>query len=214
MAAPRIPIASLPEQVAPVGTDLLVVQNGPTTKKMTVDRLTTVNGAVIADHINDASAAHAASSVSASPSAAPMLGTDVQTQLGQAATGIGAATAAANGVQTNLTAHINDTSDAHVASAVGLTPNAAPFDQVNVQAWSGQVSSALAAVPTNIFDDDSNGLTPASGGGIDNFLRADGAWVPPPVGTGGGGGAANILVLESGDPIPPGTAPGTVVVVV
>jgi ferredoxin-NADP reductase len=35
MAAPRIAIASLPEKTAPAGADLLVIQDGSTTKKMT-----------------------------------------------------------------------------------------------------------------------------------------------------------------------------------
>ena len=35
MAAPRVPIASLPEKTAPAGTELLIVQDGATTKKMT-----------------------------------------------------------------------------------------------------------------------------------------------------------------------------------
>jgi hypothetical protein len=39
MAAPRIPIADLPDQPALVETDLLIVQNGPTTKKMPISSL-------------------------------------------------------------------------------------------------------------------------------------------------------------------------------
>lgn len=40
MPAPRIPIVDLPEQTSIVGTDLLVVQNGATTKKMLMSVLT------------------------------------------------------------------------------------------------------------------------------------------------------------------------------
>ena len=39
MAAPRVPIDALPEQTAVVGSDLLVVQNGATTKKMAITTL-------------------------------------------------------------------------------------------------------------------------------------------------------------------------------
>lgn len=39
MAAPRVLIDALPEQVTPVGTNLLVVQDGPTTKKLQVGNL-------------------------------------------------------------------------------------------------------------------------------------------------------------------------------
>lgn len=35
MAAPRIAIGSLPEKTAPAGADLLIIQDGSTTKKMT-----------------------------------------------------------------------------------------------------------------------------------------------------------------------------------
>lgn len=35
MAAPRVAINSLPEKTAPAGADLLVIQDGSTTKKMT-----------------------------------------------------------------------------------------------------------------------------------------------------------------------------------
>jgi hypothetical protein len=38
---------------------------------------------------------------------------------------------------------------------------------------------------TAVFTSGAAGLTPASGGGTANFLRADGTWSPPPGGTGG-----------------------------
>jgi hypothetical protein len=45
-----------------------------------------------------------------------------------------------------------------------------------------QVATLLPA-----FTASDKGLVPASGGGTDNFLRADGAFAPPPAGGGGGG---------------------------
>ncbi len=44
----------------------------------------------------------------------------------------------------------------------------------------------------NAFTSVAEGLTPASGGGTTNFLRADGTWATPP---GGGGGLSDVDVL-------------------
>jgi hypothetical protein len=43
-----------------------------------------------------------------------------------------------------------------------------------------------------VFAPVSDGLVPASGGGSTNFLRADGTWASPPVGSGGGGSYASL----------------------
>jgi hypothetical protein len=45
-----------------------------------------------------------------------------------------------------------------------------------------------AVASLNVFTDTLKGVTPASGGGTTNFLRADGTWATPPGGGGGGGG--------------------------
>lgn len=42
MAAPRVAISSLPEKTAPAGADLLVIQDGTTTKKMTATNYNSV----------------------------------------------------------------------------------------------------------------------------------------------------------------------------
>jgi len=88
MAAPRVLIADLPEQPATVPTDLLVVQNGTTTRKMQIGTLTTASTQPVDAHIADATAAHIAAAIGATPNTAPMSGTDVQTQLGQASAAI------------------------------------------------------------------------------------------------------------------------------
>lgn len=85
MPAPRVLITDLPEQTTPVDTDLLVVQDGATTKKMTIGALTTHGGSGTAAHIANPLDAHDASAISAFPNTAPMGGADVQTQLSQAA---------------------------------------------------------------------------------------------------------------------------------
>lgn len=59
-------------------------------------------------------------------------------------------------------------------------------------AGTGAVEERTAADVTaflNIFTNTLKGLVPASAGGTDNFLRADGSWAPPP--TGGTPGAHN-----------------------
>ena len=125
MAAPRIPIADLPDQPALVDTDLLVVQNGPTTKKMTIGVVRTASTTALGDHINDATGAHAASAIVATPNTTPLSGSDVQTQLGQAGTAIGTAQTAIAANTTALTNHLNDTADAHDASAISVVPSGA-----------------------------------------------------------------------------------------
>jgi hypothetical protein len=109
MAAPRVTIDQLPEQTTIVATDLFVVQDGTTTKKMTVARITDDATTKLNAHVNAVSDAHDASAVSAQPNVAPMLGTDVQAQLNQAA----------NGVATGA-AHIAAVTDAHDASAISV----------------------------------------------------------------------------------------------
>jgi hypothetical protein len=96
MAAPRIPITDLPDQPAVVDTDLVVVQNGPTTKKMAVGVLRTASATALTTHLTDSTDAHLADAIGATPNTSPLTGTTVQTQLGQAA-------AALNGVLTTVT---------------------------------------------------------------------------------------------------------------
>jgi hypothetical protein len=48
----------------------------------------------------------------------------------------------------------------------------------------------------NVFTDTLKGITPASGGGTSNFLRADGTWATPP---GGGGGGGPVSDADYGD---------------
>jgi hypothetical protein len=57
--------------------------------------------------------------------------------------------------------------------------------------WAGSVQSHLTPTQVtadlNLFTSSLQGLTPLSGGGTTNFLRADGTWAAPPGGGGGGG---------------------------
>lgn len=85
MAAPRVAITDLPEQTAPVASNLLVIQDGGVTKKMTLDKVTTAAIDAVNAHVSNPTGAHIASAIAATPNTAPLVGSDVQSQLGQAA---------------------------------------------------------------------------------------------------------------------------------
>lgn len=144
MPTPRATIPELPEQTVAVDTDLLIVQNGPTTKKMQVGLLNNATVDAIDAHINDVTGAHNATAIAATPNAAPLLGADVQTQLSQAATVI-------DSINTSLTSHLA-AADAHDASMVSVVP-VGNLASINVQA-------ALVELQTTIDD-----LPIESGGG-------------------------------------------------
>ena len=61
-------------------------------------------------------------------------------------------------------------------------------DVIVSSAGSTWTLDAAAVASLNVFTDTLKGITPASGGGTSNFLRADGTWATPPGGGGGGGG--------------------------
>jgi hypothetical protein len=102
MAAPRVPIDALPAASTVTDTDLLVVQNGPTTKRMTVGQLTAQNTTAVDAHINNITAAHIASAIAATPNTTPLTGTDVQSQLAQAAAAIVALQAAVDSLEARV----------------------------------------------------------------------------------------------------------------
>lgn len=68
-------------------------------------------------------------------------------------------------------------------STTGLRPNSLLVYNEVTNRWEATDLSQLA-----VFTDETAGLVPASGGGQDNFLRADGTWAEPP-GSGGRDGA-------------------------
>ena len=78
----------------------------------------------LSTHISNPTGAHAATAVSAVAGAAPLTGATVQAQLDQARTGINGQSSLITAVDTNLSAHLNDTVDAHDASAISTAPNA------------------------------------------------------------------------------------------
>lgn len=120
MAAPRVTIDQLPEQTVATVSDLWVVQSGATTKKMTVQRITDSITAAVNTHVNDTVDAHDATAISAVPNVDPMLGTDVQTQLSQAASRINSNATLISGNTNAINAHIAQVADAHDATAISV----------------------------------------------------------------------------------------------
>jgi len=80
-----VAITDLPEQTTAENANYLVVQDGVDTKKMLVSALTPLMNDGLLAHEATAVDAHDATAVSAAPNAPQMPGTDVQSQLGQAA---------------------------------------------------------------------------------------------------------------------------------
>ena len=120
MAAPRVTIPELPEQDALVDTDLLVVQNGTTTKRLTVGHLMTQNNTALEAHITNPIGAHPASAISADPSLPTLAGIDVQSQLAQAASAISLLQTSSGTAETGLAAHIANLDGAHPAEAISV----------------------------------------------------------------------------------------------
>ncbi len=196
MAAPRVPIPSLPDKPTADPTDLLIVQDGSITKSMTMQHL--VDGTGISAHIADTTDAHAASAVSALSNGTGQDALTVQGQLNQIKTAldaVGSSTTAAD-----LAAHIADTTDAHDASAVSVIP-ASGITSAQVQAALQEIvaravnttapltgggdltaNRTLAITP---FAGSAPGAVPASPGSTTLYLRADGQWSTP-AGSGGG----------------------------
>ena len=88
MAAPRVTIDQLPEDTVVAPTDWLVVQEGTTTKKMSLATLNAVAQTQLTTHVTAVADAHDATAISTTANVAPMIGADVQTQLSQAANAI------------------------------------------------------------------------------------------------------------------------------
>jgi hypothetical protein len=92
MPTPRLTITELPEQTEVDMANNLIVDDAGTTKKMTVETLIGDLGSEALDaHIADTVDAHAATAISAADSGNGVDGTTVQAQLGQLASGLGAA---------------------------------------------------------------------------------------------------------------------------
>jgi len=215
MAAPRVTIPELPEQTAPVDSDLLVVQNGTTTKKMTVGRLTTQATNALSSHISNPTAAHAATAISAVPNAAPLIGTDVQAQLAQAGSQINTNTAAIGNNTTALNNHVASVSAHSAANITADNTGRTYVTGANVDAQMDAVDArfvTLAAVAAPVPTARKiNTLAPLSGGGdlsadrtltISAFTSSASGIVPP------SGGDASVFLCADGTWKVPASASG------
>lgn len=78
------------------------------------------------------------------------------------------------------------------------------YDSVNSQLLDTTITNSLGSTATgttaklNVFTDLLKGLTPASGGGTTNYLRADGSWASPPGAGLADGDKGDITVSGSG----------------
>lgn len=61
-----------------------------------------------------------------------------------------------------------------------------------------ELTGTQATTLLDAFTSSLKGVTPASGGGTTNYLRADGSWAPPPTGTVPDGDKGDITVTSSG----------------
>ena len=94
-----------------------------------------------------------------------------------------------------LTGDVSGTGTGSFATAIGANKiTNAMLAQVTSATFHGRITAAVGNVETltgtqatSLLDavtSTTKGLAPASGGGTANFLRADGSWAAPPVGTG------------------------------
>lgn len=86
MPTPRITIDALPEQGTIEPANLMIVQDGDTTKKIQVATLLGGTSTALTAHLANPPDAHTATAVSATPSGPGVDGTTVQAQLGQLVT--------------------------------------------------------------------------------------------------------------------------------
>ena len=146
---------------------------------------------------------HAANLVFATPngaSGAPtfraLVATDVPT-LNQNTTGTAAnITATSNSTLTTLSALSLPTSQLSGQVTLSQLPTIAADTLLGNGTGSAATPTALTATQVtallNTFTTSLKGLTPASGGGTTNFLRADGTWAVPP---GGGSGTVTSVAM-------------------
>lgn len=104
--------------------------------------------AALTAHLNDTVDAHDASAISVVPSGT-LLATDVQSALIELEAEIVAASGSAGTVQTNLTNHINNATDAHDASAISNIPSG-NLAAVNIQAAVNELQGDIDTNATNL----------------------------------------------------------------
>jgi hypothetical protein len=93
---------------------------------------------------------------------------------------------AANTLKVSNATHTGDVTGATALTLATVNSNVGTFNSVTVNE-KGLVIAGTTVIPPalTVFTAIADGLTPMSGGGSSNFLRADGAWTAPPTGPSG-----------------------------
>lgn len=147
MPAPRLTIDQLPEDTAIAGTEWLIVQDGGTSKKVTVGVVTSITQSAIDAHLAAVADAHDASAISATAASPTVNGASVQAQLGQLGTEVTTANTTANTAATDIAAHVGDTAAAHNASAVA-TSGIVGVTGTDVQAVLAELAARITVLET------------------------------------------------------------------
>jgi hypothetical protein len=100
MATPRVTIDGLPEQTTIETDNYVIVQDTGTTKKMLLSKILDSTPTQLTAHIAQATDAHDASAVSATPAGTGVDASTVQGQLGQVASLIAALDARVTALET------------------------------------------------------------------------------------------------------------------
>jgi len=198
------------------GDALRVKDGGITAAKVAADVATQ---AELDAHVNDATAAHAASAISASSATLSGTGTDVQAVLEEldnllddhsARHENGGADemsiAGLDGTPTELANHLADATDAHAATAISVLDTGGNFTGTEVETVLAELSDAISGggIPATIVDAKGDLIVASAADAVDNLgvgddddvLTADASaplgvkWAPPSGGPGGGSGEA------------------------
>jgi hypothetical protein len=152
MAAPRVTIDQLPDNVALTGDEYLVMHQATQTVKTSLSEVTGIPAANLDAHVNGVTDVHDATAISVPPNAGTMTGSDVASQLGQAAnaiasntTAIASSATAINENAATLSGHIGAAADAHDASAISLVP-VAGLTATEVQAAIAELKALIDAL--------------------------------------------------------------------
>src|SRR5215831_7065963 len=167
------PINGLPEQTTADPTQLIVVQVAADTRKMLLSTLMSLTGASLIAHQNQTTGAHAATAISAAPNGAVMNGTNVQSQLAEAATALLPTGGTTNQVVAKRSATNFDAAWTDVSTITGAVP---PTRQINTAApltGGGALSGDLNLAVTQ-FAGSTPGTVPASPGDATTYLNGQG----------------------------------------
>lgn len=147
MPAPRLTIDQLPEDTAVSGSEMLVVSDAGSSKKLVLSRILVIPQTALDNHVAATEDAHDASAVSALESSATINGLNVQSQLGQLASGVNTALTQSQTTADVLATHLADADDAHDAASISTT-TIAGISGATVQAVLAELAARITALET------------------------------------------------------------------